>query len=84
MTDMLAIVGTADRDAELIEELARRRADRVTVLVDEADTEESRDRLVRLLEAIEVRTGAIVVGMAGGRDELEGWRFDRVVGGVLT
>jgi hypothetical protein len=84
MTDMLAIVGTADRDAELIEELTRRRADRVTVLVDEADTEESRDRLVRLLEAIEDRTGAIVVGMAGGRDELEGWRFDRVVGGALT
>jgi hypothetical protein len=83
MTDMLAIVGTADRDAELIEELARRRADRVTVLVDEADTEQSRDRLVRLLEAIEDRTGAIVVGLAGGRDELEGWRFDRVVGGAL-
>jgi hypothetical protein len=83
MSDMLAIVGTADRDAELIEELARRHADRVTVLVDEAETDQSRDRLAGLLQAIEDRTGAVVVGLAGGREELEGWRFDRVVGGVL-
>ncbi len=80
---MLAIVGTADHDAELIEELARRHADRVTVLVDEAETDQSRDRLVRLLQAIEDRTGAVVVGLAGARDQLEGWRFDRVVGGAL-
>jgi hypothetical protein len=84
MSDMLAIVGTEDRDAELIEELARRHADRVTVLVDEVETEDSRDRLVRLLQAIEDRTGAVVVGLAGGREELEGWRFDRIVGGALT
>jgi hypothetical protein len=83
MSDMLAIVGTADRDAELIEELARRHADRVTVLVDEAETDQSRDRLAGLLQAIEDRTGAVVVGLAGGREELEGGRFDRVVGGVL-
>jgi hypothetical protein len=35
----------------------------------------------RLLTAIEQRTGAVVVGLAGSREQLRGWRFDRVVGG---
>jgi hypothetical protein len=91
MTDVLAIVGPADADDRLLEQLARRPADRVTVLVDEPvvdwATDESdlgrarRDRLARLLSAIETRTGAIVVGLAGSRDQLRGWRFDRTVGG---
>jgi hypothetical protein len=40
-----------------------------------------RDRLAALLAAIEQRTGAVVVGLAGSREQLRGWRFDRVVGG---
>jgi hypothetical protein len=90
MTDVLAIVEGADRDEGLLEQLARRPADRVTVLVeepvvdwaaDESDTGQAvRDRLARLLSAIEVRTGAIVVGLAGSREQLRGWRFDRIVG----
>jgi hypothetical protein len=91
MTDVLAIVGPPDGDEGLLEQIARRPADRVTVLVedpardwavDESDTGRAlRDRLARLLSAIEARTGAIVVGLAGSRDQLRGWRFDRVVGG---
>ncbi|MGI8864444.1 MAG: hypothetical protein ACR2JH_08620 [Solirubrobacteraceae bacterium] len=93
MTDLLAIVGPADADERLLTEISRRRPQRVTVLVESADrgwaTEESltaratRDRLAELLHAIERRTGAVVVGMAGDADQLRGWRFDRVVGGHL-
>jgi hypothetical protein len=89
MTDLLAIVGPQDADPELLDQIARRRPDRVTVLVEEGDrdwgSDDSqsavalRERLARLLHAIEQRTGAIVVGLAGDRDQLLGWRFDRVV-----
>jgi hypothetical protein len=78
MTDVLAIVGPADQDEELVEELARRRADRVTLLVE--DTPARSTRIARLRRAIEERTGAIVVGMAASRAQLRGWRFDRIVG----
>lgn len=96
MTDVLAIVGPPEDDEELLEKLAKRRADRITVLVEEpasdlgSDESDSgralRDRLAGLLSAIEARTGAIVVGLAGSREQLRGWRFDRTVGGhsVLT
>jgi hypothetical protein len=87
MSDLLAIVGLAERDEELLEEIARRRPNRVTVLVEDADADLAaddsrtlRDRLASLMSAIERRTGAAVVGLAGSRDQLEGWRFDRVVG----
>jgi hypothetical protein len=90
MTDVLAIVGAEEGDELLLEQLAQRRADRITVLVEEpasdwaSDDSDSgrarRDRLTRLLRAIEVRTGAIVVGLAGSREQLRGWRFDRIVG----
>jgi hypothetical protein len=51
-------------------------------LEDETDTGRAlRDRLAALLHAIEQRTGAIVVGLAGDRDQLRGWRFDRIIGG---
>ncbi len=93
MSDLLAIVGPADADERLLAEIARRRPNRVTVLVESADrdwaTEESsaaratRDRLAELLYEIEQRTGAVVVGMAGDPDQLRGWRFDRVVGSSL-
>jgi hypothetical protein len=91
MSDLLAIVGPADADDELLEEIARCRPHRVTVLVadtspdwaaDETDPGQAvRERLAELLAAIERRTGAAVVGLAGDPDQLLGWRFDRVVGG---
>ncbi|MDQ6605887.1 MAG: hypothetical protein M3Z06_04980 [Actinomycetota bacterium] len=91
MSDLLAIIGPADVDEDLLDEIARRRPDRVTVLLEfeqpDWGSDESgrgralRDRLARLLGAIEQRTGAAVVGLAGSRDQLLGWRFDRVVGG---
>lgn len=91
MSDLLAIVGTVDTDDELLEEIERRHPDRVTVLVEDGDKDWAiddsrkgralRDRLAILLRAIEERTGAAVVGLAGSRDQLRGWRFDRVVGG---
>ena len=38
-----------------------------------------RERMAALLTLIERRTGATVTGVAGGRDQLVGWRFDREV-----
>jgi hypothetical protein len=90
MSDLLAIVGPADEQGTLLEEIATYRPDRVTVLVQDGERDwaldESqsgrarRDRLAELLHAIEQRTGAVVVGLAGNRDQLLGWRFDRVIG----
>jgi hypothetical protein len=34
-----------------------------------------------LMAAIERLTGATVTGLAGSRDQLIGWRFDREIGG---
>ena len=91
MSDLLAIVDQAGGDEALLDEIARRHPDRVTVLLEggrpDWGSDESgpsralRDRLAALLAAIEQRTGAVVVGLAGSRDQLRGWRFDRVVGG---
>jgi hypothetical protein len=91
MSDLLAIVGPEGADDELLVEIEQRRPDRVTVLVEDGDADwaldEStqgralRDRLATLLRAIEERSGAVVIGLAGSRDQLRGWRFDRVVGG---
>jgi hypothetical protein len=91
VTDILAIVGEAERDGELLDELARRKPDRVTVLLEEREelgsTDEcrsgraKRERVAALVRAIEERTGAIVVGLVRSRDQLRGWRFDRIVGG---
>ncbi len=90
MSDLLAIVGAQDTDEQLLAEIARRRPDRVTVLVEDRDANLElddprsggavRDRLAVLLRSIEQRTGAVVVGLAGSRSQLRGWRFDRVVG----
>jgi hypothetical protein len=89
MSDLLAIVGPDDAEDELLEEIAHRRPDRVTVLVEDAERDWAsddsetgravRNRIAWLLSAIERRTGAVVVGLAGDRDQLVGWRFDRVV-----
>jgi hypothetical protein len=90
MSDLLAIIGQPASDEHLIDEIARRHPDRVTVLLEDGQSDwgsdESpraralRDRLAALLAAIEQRTGAVVVGLAGSRDQLRGWRFDRIVG----
>ncbi len=87
MSDLLAIFGPADSDTELLEGIAAYRPTRVTVLVPEGEAglvnEESsagaalRDRLACLMAAIERSTGATVVGVAGDRSQLIGWRFDR-------
>jgi hypothetical protein len=93
MTDLLAIFGPAEGDAELLEEIAAYRPDRVTVLVEESDAklidEDSpaadalRDRLAELLAVVERRTRAAVVGVAGDRSQLTGWRFDRELAPAL-
>jgi hypothetical protein len=89
MSDLLAVVGPAENDSDLLDELEWRHPDRVTVLLEDGDADWAmddslagaarRDRLARLLSAIEARTGATVVGLAGDAEQLEGWRFDRVV-----
>ncbi len=91
MSDILAIVDRTNTDDQLVDEIVRRHPDRVTVLVEDGQldwgSDDSpraralRDRLARLLAAIEQRTGAVVVGLAGSREQLRGWRFDRIVGG---
>jgi hypothetical protein len=90
MSDLLAIVDGISSDDDLVDEIVRRHPDRVTVLIedgapdwgeDETPAGDAvRDRLAALLARIERRTGAVVVGLAGSRDQLLGWRFDRVVG----
>jgi hypothetical protein len=91
MSDLLAIVDQTSTDDALVDEIARRHPDRVTVLVEGGDVDWGsddsqrgnalRDRIALLLGTIEQRTGAVVVGLAGSRDQLRGWRFDRIVGG---
>jgi len=77
MSDLLAVVGDEITAEDLLTEIARRRPDRVTVLAEEESDE---DRVASLVDAIEERTGADVVGRADSRSQLRGWRFDRVVG----
>jgi hypothetical protein len=89
MSDLLAIVGPSDAEDELIDEIASWRPARVTVLVQDGDTDwpfddslsglARRDRLAGLLYAIERRTGASVVGLVGDPDQLLGSSFDRVL-----
>jgi hypothetical protein len=81
MTDLLAIVGPSEQDDRLLEEVAMRHPDRVTVLIEDASADPAGTRLSRLLRAIEQRTGAVVVGFVRDRRQLRGWRFDKVVRG---
>jgi hypothetical protein len=91
MSDLLAIFGPSDSDSELISEIAWLHPTRVTVLIEDMDARwafdesptgmELRDRLAALMAAIERDTGATVTGLAGSRDQLVGWRFDREVTG---
>jgi hypothetical protein len=89
MSELLAVFGPTDSDAELLDEIARLHPRRVTVLIEgvEADWAHDdsasgialRDRLAALMAAIERHTGATVTGLAGDRAQLEGWRFDREI-----
>ncbi|MGH2893113.1 MAG: hypothetical protein ACRDPM_07585 [Solirubrobacteraceae bacterium] len=89
MSDLLAIFGPSDSDTHLISEISRLHPTRVTVLMEDVAANwayddyaagvELRDRLAALMAAIERDTGAIVTGLAGSRDQLIGWRFDREV-----
>ena len=91
MSDLLAIFGPLDSDSELISEISRLHPRRVTVLIEDVEADwaydespagvELRNRLAALMAAIERETGAAVTGLAGSRDQLVGWRFDREVGG---
>ena len=94
MSDLLAIFGPTDSDSGLITEIERLHPSRVTVLLEGAGdgwaldegpaASALRDRLAALLTLIELRTGATVTGLAGSRDQLAGWRFDREVAARLT
>lgn len=89
MSDLLAIFGPSESDADLIRQVVRRHPYRVTVLIEDVDTDWAvgdspaagaiRDRLAELMAAIERETGATVTGLAGSRDQLTGWRFDAEV-----
>jgi hypothetical protein len=94
MSELLLIVSGEADDEELVAEVARRRPRRVTVLLethepawadsDSGQARATRDRIAWLLHTIEEQTGAAVVGTAGDREQLRGWRFDRVVGGRVA
>jgi hypothetical protein len=89
MSDLLAIFAAADQDHdhELLNEIAAYRPHRVTVLIESRGTDLAREdsgaddalrqRLAQLMAAIEGQTGATVLGLAGERSQLLGWRFDR-------
>jgi hypothetical protein len=84
MSDLLAVFGPAESDDELVDGIAAYHPDRVTVLLSGAGADlagdesgPTRDRIAELLARIERRTGATVVGLAGDRSQLRGWRFDR-------
>jgi hypothetical protein len=87
MSDLLAIFTGADDDADVLARIVAYHPDRVTVLLtdqgselmadDSDDSDALRDRMASVLNAIERETGATVVGLAGDRAQLDGWRFDR-------
>jgi hypothetical protein len=89
MSDLLAIFGTPASDAELLDEIAANRPNRVTLLIEDADADliheaspagdALRTRLAGLMAEVEVRTHAVVVGVAGERSQLATWRFDREI-----
>lgn len=89
MSDLLGIFGPGDTpaDSDVLTEIERLHPTRVTVLIEGADADWAvddgaeaqavRERLAALMALIERRTGATVIGTAGDRDQLLGWRFDR-------
>jgi hypothetical protein len=95
MADVLAIATDIATDDDLVEEVARRRPREVTIVIDADEVgdnwafddsehgEARRERLARLLSAIELRTGANVMGRVGGLNPLRGRWFDGVVDPAL-
>ena len=87
MSDLLAIVDANQTPEELVAEIIRRHPDRVTLLIEDGSLLLGGDLVTRgralaaLRAAIEAGTGAVVVGLANSREQLRGWRFDRIVGG---
>lgn len=91
MADVLAIATEHTVDDDLVEEVARRRPREVTIVLDAEETgdgwawdesacgEARRDRLARLLSAVELRTGARVMGRIGDLQPFRGRWFDGVV-----
>jgi len=85
MTELLAIVDDQHCDDDLLDEISHHHPSRVTILLEHSGSEGAvddqtvGDRLAWLLAAVERETGATVVGLAGSREQLEGWRFDCVV-----
>ena len=89
MSDVLVIFTETDHshDDDLFAAVRAARPDRVTVLIEAREPammgEDSvtgaalRDRLAELMATIERQTGATVLGLAGERSQLIGWRFDR-------
>jgi hypothetical protein len=93
MSDLLAIFSDPEADAEVLAGISANRPNRVTVLMADENQElmadESsqgdalRDRMAVLMQTIERSTGATVIGVAGDRTQLDGWRFDRELGAPL-
>jgi hypothetical protein len=89
MSDLLAIVDADLSPEELVAEIVRRHPDRVTLLIEDEGLDLSAEagtrtalseRVAALRAAIEAGTGAGVVGLANSREQLRGWRFDRIIG----
>jgi hypothetical protein len=88
---ILLIAGPEGRDDELVVAVAARHPRRVTVLIEAEDPSwgwsarqaaaARRDRLARLLTAVEQATGATVVGLVGRAAELDLRCFDAVLDG---
>lgn len=86
---ILLIAGPEGRDDELVSAAAAHHPRRVTVLIEAEDPNwgwserrlaaARRDRLARLLTAVEQATGATVVGLVAAPAELALQRFDAVV-----
>ena len=77
MNDLLAVISDGDEE-RMVERIARRHPRRVTLLLD-GPAAVDEDRMARLIASVERETGAVVVGLAGSRAQLEGWRFDGVL-----
>jgi len=91
MSDILAIVDQNNTDELLVEEIARRHPDRVTVLLEDGQVDSRLDDSPRAAPgatpgkaaaAIEQRTGAVVVGLAGSASSCAAGAFDRIVGAM--
>jgi hypothetical protein len=88
---LLAIADAPETDGMLICELAAREAGNITVLIETADAdlrrawadgdvaEQTRERLARLITAIEVATGAVVVGAVTAPAAVARDKYDAVV-----